>query len=278
MKKKEIHSPGKAGNRVLVKELPSGAKRIRVIGPEAHHLIRVMRRQRGDVIEVIDGRGGVALCRIIEVHRPDPSAESPIEVEMTLEEHHSAGPNPARVRTVIFVGILKGEAMEWVVEKAVELGVDELVPLVLDHTVVKVDAKGPDAFRARWQRLADQALKQSGRKFALEVSLPVALLAAKKRFSLGSSYFFDESMADDTPHFLDEALLFWSNASPRHAQEIHLLIGPEGGWSARERQELSSVTRRVHLGRDRILRAETAALQAISISTAIRDSKVPALS
>jgi len=262
--------PKKAGNRVLVGSLPGVGQKFQLHGAEAHHLARVLRKQPGDAIEVIDGKGRGGLCKVIQVSRPELGPEGAVEVELELESLISASEKPTSFRLVLYLGILKGEAMEWVVEKAVELGVDALFPLMLDHSIVKVDGKGPEVFRLRWQRLADQALKQCGRQRALEVGAPTQLQKVKKSFSTKASYFFDEASDASTPHFFSEALSL--SALPEGAPtEIHLLIGPEGGWSARERQELQSLTRRVHLGRERILRAETAALQAIAISTSIRD-------
>ena len=70
------------------------------------------------------------------------------------------------------VAVLKGQAMEWVVEKAVELGVEALCPFFSVHGLVKTGQKTPAEFAARWQRIADQALKQCGRNAAMKVSRP----------------------------------------------------------------------------------------------------------
>lgn len=157
----------KAGGRVLIGALPGEGAPSRLNDGEAHHLIRVLRKKSGDLIEVIDGRGGAALCRI----KVDGEVCF-LERVKTLSAQGSDRPLP---RIVLAQAILKGEAMEWVVEKCVELGADRVEPLVCDHCVVKIDKKGPEAFRERWKRIADQALKQCGRRYALDVATPQTL-------------------------------------------------------------------------------------------------------
>jgi 16S rRNA (uracil1498-N3)-methyltransferase len=119
---------------------------------------------------------------------------------------------------------------------------------------VKLDKKGPEAFVDRWQKIADQALKQCGRLYRLEVAAPrplSALLAEK-----ASRVWTDEGTKDHSP-----PLGAWLRESKPTA--LHLLIGPEGGWSGNERRQLNPLPA-VSLG-PLILRAETAALYAATI-------------
>ena len=165
------------------------------------------------------------------------------------------------------MSIIKGEAMEWVVEKAVELGVRSLTPIETEFTVVKIHKKGADAFQERWQRIADQSLKQCGRLDRMEVRAPLSFESLLTE--PGSLYWLDETLASDSdqgPH-LSRVL----SAHDADGKESALLVGPEGGLSANERGRLLQLTvsgkkaiKRVHLG-SLILRAETAAMLGISL-------------
>ena len=164
------------------------------------------------------------------------------------------------------MSIIKGDAMEWVVEKAVELGVRSLIPVETEFSVVKIQKRGAETFQDRWQRIADQAIKQCGRLDRMMVQTPVL---------------FEEALLN--PHhfiWLDEALS--ENGDPedhlarvlpklKPSAEFALLVGPEGGFSPAERSRLLQLTgsekhdmMRAGLG-SLILRAETAALMGASL-------------
>lgn len=243
--------------RVLAPALPKAGRDVELSESESHHVIQVLRLRDGDTVEALDGKGQAALVKLrirnktvflsfaeSTVRKSDASQVLPIDLE---------------------VAVLKGDAMEWVVEKAVELGVRSLTPLLTAHTVVQVDRKGPEAFQERWQRIADQALKQCGRLERLEVKMPVALedhLAATS--ASGQRILADEQVAGSGQQLQD---LLRARVSD-FASGIRILIGPEGGWSDKERGLLpTSVAASVSLG-PLILRAETACLYSASIAAA----------
>jgi 16S rRNA (uracil1498-N3)-methyltransferase len=257
------NKPSRAGGRVLVKRLPSKGMPAQLSPDEARHLVTVLRRQDGDELEALDGKGGAVEC-VLRVRGQDCFLEWSAQGVFD-----GSGATAFKTRIILAQAILKGEAMEWVVEKSVELGADALFPLVCDHCVVKLDKKGPATFQERWGRIADQALKQCGRRRALEVHEPGALIPALKALKSKLNpqiLFFDEVERGGAAALLDH-LLRVGESSPA----IVLLIGPEGGWSERERRQLKELgVEVVSLGADRILRAETAALHALSIATAVR--------
>ena len=141
------------------------------------------------------------------------------------------------------------------------------------HTIVQMDRKGPEAFRERWQKIADQALKQCGRLERLEVRAPVSLetLIAAPVGREGQRIWCDEAGREEAP-----PLLQWLEGSrSRQFAPLHLLIGPEGGWSALERELLSREMAQEERSRlvttslgPLILRAETAAIFAMSLLSA----------
>jgi 16S rRNA (uracil1498-N3)-methyltransferase len=239
--------------RVLVPTLPEVDRPVELPDDEAHHLVSVLRVRNGEKVEALDGKGakceaevelagkGRARIRATSSITRDPSLSSlPITLEMA---------------------VLKGDAMEWTVEKAVELGVKTFVPVLSAHAVVQVDRKGPGFYRERWQKIADQALKQCGRLERMEVREPIELerlLAEKRPLRLWAD---ETSRAQSTS--VSEAL---SSVAPNdRSQGVSILIGPEGGWSDVERAFLSrSGCVSTSLG-PWVLRAETAALFATSL-------------
>ena len=243
--------------RVLCPKLPIAGHPAPLPESEAEHLTRVLRLGDGDVVEALDGRGHAVRATLRLRGGQGP------RLEFMADE--SAAAEKQKIPAIVLeTAILKGEAMEWVVEKSVELGVKTLVPLITAHTVVQIKGKGPEAFRDRWQKIADQALKQCGRLERMEVALPVAL----------EDHFAKNPNSAETPRlWCDEAereaappLLEW--LSDHRVQGVHLLVGPEGGWSDFERNRL------ITLGYERVslspwvLRAETAGLFAVSLASA----------
>ena len=141
--------------RILCSKIPEPHRAVELEETEATHATRVLRLKDGDRVEAMDGKGHSALATLRTRNGP-PRLEY---IEKT-EAQVSTG---QLVPIILEMSVLKGDAMEWVVEKAVELGVTTLVPVLTAHTVVQMDRKGPEAFQERWQKIADQALKQCGR-------------------------------------------------------------------------------------------------------------------
>jgi 16S rRNA (uracil1498-N3)-methyltransferase len=153
--------------------------------------------------------------------------------------------------------------MGWVIEKAVELGVKVLTPVITDHTVVQLKAKGPESFQHRWQKIADQALKQCGRLERMEIEAPIDFETLLLQPFQGVRFWGDEASQAQAPFLLDCETLSLNEHPHR------ILIGPEGGWSHSERLLLEKgarrdQTQRICLG-PQVLRAETAALFAVSM-------------
>jgi 16S rRNA (uracil1498-N3)-methyltransferase len=231
-------------NRVYVEAPLAAGSRARIEGSAANHVLRVLRLAPGDPLTVFDGRGGEHAARIggldksgvtIEVgeHRP-VERESPLEV--TLAQ-----------------GVSRGERMDLVVQKATELGVRRIVPVLTERTVVRVDAKQRAARLHHWQGVAVAACEQCGRNTVPRIGPPVTvseLLSAGDDGSLRLVL---------TPG--GEASVRDLTAGPGG---VTLLIGPEGGLSQDEHQAaIRAGYRPLGLG-PRVLRTETAAIAAIA--------------
>jgi 16S rRNA (uracil1498-N3)-methyltransferase len=243
--------------RVLCPQLPKAHRPANLSEDEANHAVRVLRLRDGDSVEAIDGQGH-SVPAILRMHG------TAVRLELAAGGGTRTETANAIVPVVLEMAILKGDAMEWVVEKAVELGVHALCPVLTAHTVVQIKNKGPEAFRERWQKIADQALKQCGRLERLRIDVPTELellIAHHPSNARAPRYWCDEASVASA------AELHQKLTGRLEYDEVRLLVGPEGGWSEEERGWLATSSEKVQLG-PLILRAETAALYGVSLLTA----------
>jgi 16S rRNA (uracil1498-N3)-methyltransferase len=205
---------------------------------EARHLRDVLRLKPGDEVYVFDGRGHEFRCTVSNTKRDSAELRIDAEVEPAKPE--------SQLQLNLGVALLKGEKFDFVVQKATELGVTKMTPLITRYADIHLrDAADATKRVARWQRIALEAAKQSGRAFVPEISPPVTFETALE--IEGAGVMFSERGG--------EAL-----DSLTAASSITALVGSEGGWSD---EELDAARARefhiVTLG-GRILRAETAAI------------------
>ncbi|MGE9268231.1 MAG: 16S rRNA (uracil(1498)-N(3))-methyltransferase [Verrucomicrobiales bacterium] len=216
-------------------------------GEEAHHCARVMRKGRDDEIEVFDGEGRVARARLGEV------GKQRVELEWLGEARLVT---PLRPRITLAVGIPKGKTMDLIIQKAVELGVARIVPLLSEQGVVKVEDGGRK--REKWQRVAFEACKQCGQNFLPEVAEPQRVGDFLQSWQAGGGLGLVGALRDEARALgkvLREADL---------TGEVGLLVGPEGDFSAAEYETaFAAGFQPVDLG-DLVLRVETAALMMVS--------------
>jgi 16S rRNA (uracil1498-N3)-methyltransferase len=227
---------------------------------ETRHLTRVLRLKPGAEVFVFDGHGSEYSCAFVGVE----GDRARLEVTGVLDD---AVESPVRI--TLAQALAKGEKFDLIVQKATELGVDFIVPLLTEHTDVKPGAE--DAYKRieRWRRISLEALKQSGRRRLVGITAPLALddfldpnkpdsqkLPIATAPSLGSVLVFSEK--GGLP--ITEAL---AQAIDKTAATI--LIGPEGGWGTAELELICERgCRLVTLG-PRVLRTETAAIVAVTL-------------
>ncbi|HEU4340632.1 MAG TPA: 16S rRNA (uracil(1498)-N(3))-methyltransferase [Candidatus Binatia bacterium] len=220
-----------------------------VVGDEVDHLRKVLRLGAGDSVTLFDdeGREHTAVIRDLR------GGEAEVEI---LSSYPTERESPLQV--ALALALTKGEKMDWVVEKATELGVHTIIPFVSKRTVPKLDDRKIAKRGERWQKIALSAAKQCGR-----TRVPAIL-------PLSDFHELIEQPRSDTLK-----LLFWEQETRRTLKEVHasraaatsilLVIGPEGGFSSEEASlAIAHGFQSIHLGR-RILRAETAAITAISL-------------
>lgn len=138
--------------------------RVVLEGDQAHHLLHVLRVTEGAEVGAFDGVGHTRLYHVAT------RTATTLELE-AKQPVFDAGKTV--VETVLFTCIPKGERMEWLLEKATELGVTKIVPVISARTIVRLDARQAEAKRARWQRIVEAASRQCGAVYIPEVAQPV---------------------------------------------------------------------------------------------------------
>jgi 16S rRNA (uracil1498-N3)-methyltransferase len=254
---------------LLCNQLPRPGNSTLLSEQEAHHAIRVLRLKEGDIIDALDGAGHKASV-ILRAQKGKVRIEY-LQTQNNFSQSIRKELSPLPI--ILEVAALKGEAMEWVIEKSVELGIKELIPLLTAHTVVQMNSKNPQEFQQRWQKIADQSLKQCGRLEQMRIHVPLSFqqFFALPQTPLGTRLWCDESSFGQTTD-----LLSWLQKNPyKESHFLRILIGPEGGWSADEKAFLKH-QQRMNLG-PLILRAETAALFAVSLASAFFRQSILAL-
>lgn len=212
-------------------------------GVEARHVVKVLRHGVGDPLLLTDGAGRY-LHTVIE-------RAGAHEVKATIEREVIDPRETGAPWSTLGLALLKGDHFELAIEKATELGVHRIVPVLAQHCVVKWKEDGAERKIERWQRVAESAMKQSGRSWCPQVTAPMTLDALIGSLSPETMVVVgDEEESGRSVHELQMA--------PRGA---HLaLVGPEGAFSAQEKQWLADHgVIAVSLGPYR-LRAETAAI------------------
>jgi 16S rRNA (uracil1498-N3)-methyltransferase len=216
----------------------------KLTGDEARHLAQVLRIRRGDRITVFDGCGRSAIAEVIAVERD----HVPLRL---LESTHRP---PIRPRITLTQAIPKGKHMEWIVQKAVELGVASIQPLVTDRTIVHPG----DGKTEKWQRIALEACKQCGQDHLPAIAEPTGFHEWITTISTDRSTHIIASLAPGARP-LREIL-----REHRETTDITLLVGPEGDFAPNEtKAAIDAGFLPATLG-SIVLRVETAALFCLS--------------
>lgn len=215
----------------------------RIIGEDAHHLIHVLRLVPGAELN-LSCLGLIYPAKIEELSRG--------EVWLRLGEPLPEQLEPP-LQLSLLVGLLKGEKMEWLIEKAVELGIKEIRPLFCRRCVVKLDPEQAQAKTARWQKRAEAAAKQCRRALIPQILPPLTLPEALVSLPTGCKILAAWEEDKNLPLIIE-----------KHTS-IALLIGPEGGLCEEEITLVRNHGGKVFGLGPRILRSETAAIAGISI-------------
>ena len=224
-------------------EWQGGAVELR--GEEAKHCIQVTRHRVGDLVVLFDGAGRKAEARI-------ESASGGTVGLVLLSDART--PKPACEITLL-QALVKGDTMEWIIEKAVELGVQRIIPVISQRSIVRLNAAEAAKKLAKWQRVALEACKQCGQVWLPEVVMPCSLEAACGQF---------EADVKVTASLQPEARSLRAIRQGATGSAA-LAIGPEGDFTESEYAVLAAAGFQPWSLGSLILRSETAAVCALSI-------------
>ena len=218
-------------------------------GVDARHIGKVLRMQPGDKLQIVSDDGVSALAQVKSIDGERVYVRC---LEKLAESHEP------RVKLVLAQGLAKGEKMDFIIQKAVEMGAYSIVPVAMEHSVVRLEGVKAAKKVERWQKIAESAAKQSKRDIIPQVQ-PVQTMAQMLANNSCQTKIIAYECEDRLS--LKAAL---READAANISELLLIIGPEGGISESELEQARSAGAvPVTLGR-RILRAETAGLVAIS--------------
>ena len=226
------------------------ADKARITGGDVNHIKNVLRMHPGEEIMILDGSGMEYRCEIETIS--DEVLARVLEAKKTEAE--------LSVRLLLFQGLPKKDKMELIIQKAVELGVSEIIPVLTKRTVVKLEDKKKEQKKLeRWQAIAEAAAKQSGRGIIPKVCEAVKFTEAVKQAGELDEALIPYELAEG----MDEAR---ERIRGLHGKRtIGIFIGPEGGF---EEEEIALAAKAgihpITLGK-RILRTETAGLCILSV-------------
>lgn len=214
---------------------------------DAKHISKVLRMQPGDKIQIVSDDGVTAIAKIVSLQADNVVVKC---LEKLAESHEPS------VKITLAQGLAKGEKMDFIIQKAVEMGASSIVPVAMEHSVVRLEGAKADKKVERWQKIAEAAAKQSKRDIIPQVQ-PVQTMQQM----LANNDLQHKIIAYECE---DRLGLKTALQSCDNLQELLLIIGPEGGISEFE-LELARKNGAVpvSLGK-RILRAETAGVVALS--------------
>jgi 16S rRNA (uracil1498-N3)-methyltransferase len=226
--------------------------KIQILGSELHHLVDVLRLKNGDEITVLNGEGGIYDVILTDISKRPPVAIGEIKSQKQVQR--------PSLEVTIIQGITKSDSMDMIVQKATELGVYEIVPVVCQHSVPNLTADRSQKRVARWRQIAIESSKQSRRSF-------FPLISEIKDFQDA----LNESNVDLRLIFVAPSMASFPTISLKNflqkttAKSIQIVIGPEGDFTEGEvNYALSKSAIPVSLG-ENILRTETATISALAI-------------
>lgn len=241
----------------FIEENQLSGDKIFILGSDVNHIKNVLRMKIGERVRVSISENGRSFFGTIE----NLSDE---EVTISVESEDVNG-TELQNRIYLFQGLPKGDKMELIIQKAVELGVYQVIPVAMKHCVVKLDEKKAQNKVKRWQAISESAAKQSKRTLIPEILSPMTwkeALGMAKELDIVLVPYENERGMTATREVMQKI---------KPQQSIGIFVGAEGGFSPEEIDEIAPMcvedeenVHRISLGR-RILRTETAGLATLSM-------------
>ena len=228
-------------SRIFTQQVLAAGATVNLEQRAAHYLSQVLRLRNGDKIVLFDGSGGDFQAELTRCHRKACTARV---VALTRQEH------PADLQLHLGIGVSRGERMDFVIQKSVELGVTAITPLLTERSLVQFRSDRQEKRMLHWQGVLLGACEQSGRSLIPALHSPAAL--PDWLFAHREGLMLDHRVTRTLPEL------------PHPGIALNLLVGPEGGLSEAERSQATAAAfTAVRLG-PRVLRTETAPLAALA--------------
>lgn len=255
-------------HRFYVDGCSEADKCIRITGEDVNHILNVLRLGVNDEITVSDGSSRDFLCRITE-------CDSQYILANIIDIYDNNSELPVDI--YLFQGVPKGDKLETIIQKCVELGVHSIIPVMMERTIVKLDDKKQSKKLSRYQLISESAAKQSRRGIIPEVceymSMKEAILYAKEHMDIILfPYEFAEGM-DESRKIIENIVseVDKQRDDQEDKKTIGIFIGPEGGFADMEAKELREIGAKTMSLGHRILRTETAGMTVMSILSFMLD-------
>lgn len=226
-----------------------GEEYIEITGEDVNHIRNVLRMKPGEQVRISNQQGEDYFCEVETIEKDFVSAR-------ILYKDHGSTELPVKI--YLFQGLPKGDKMELIIQKAVELGVYEIIPVAMRNCVVKLDEKKAANKIKRWQAIAESAAKQSKRSIIPNVHDVMSFQEAAKyasQLDIRLLPYENERGMEHTRQVID---------SLKKEGTLGVFIGPEGGFDKKEIEAVREQVELLSLG-NRILRTETAGMTMLSI-------------
>ena len=237
--------------KFFVKENQIKNNKIEIIGEDVNHIINVLRMRNGEILKVCNkDTGENYLVKIINAQSNSIICDIQEKINDTVESN---------INITLYQGLPKFEKMELIIQKNTEVGVNEIVPVVMERTVVKLDEKLSNKKLERWQKIAEIASKQSQRDRIPKVDNIIKMKFMYEKLNLEEYDAILVAYENEKKTLLKEELKKLQKAE-QNEYKIAIIIGPEGGIAEGEIEMLQKIGAKcVSLGK-RILRTETAGI------------------
>jgi len=222
--------------------MEDGVQYIQIHEDDAHHISHVLRMREGETITVCDTQGMVYEARLLKFGNV-------VTAQVVAQKNSDTEPP---YRAVVYQALVKGDKMDTVIQKAVETGAAEIVPMITSRCMVKIDPKDRLRKTERWQKIALEAAKQCGRGIIPQVRVPVGYEEALQLASHAdlALFCYEGKGTSQLPSLMQKV---------ERPKTVSICIGPEGGFSPEEAAQAAVNMDMCGLG-PRILRTETAAI------------------
>ena len=233
------------------------------LSKEAANHLKVVRPKDGEEIELFDGKGNWRVFKV-GVGSGSGSGSGSGRADFSLTASSSIfNLQPSTFSLTLFACVTKGSRWDWTIEKATELGVTRIVPVISERTIVRIPKAERTAKRERWMRIAEEAARQSDAKWLPEILEPLDF--AETLELVKATCCFIGALTTPPPRMILDELA--SASTPTSHSHLSLFVGPEGDFTPAELESLIAIATPVSFG-PTILRAETAAIFGVSVLAA----------